>query len=81
VVSLAGGEPEVACHCAPWRGGAARRGQLYSGNGGASGVAHVTVKRMTARGGVATATAAAALCRSQERRRPARCLTSGLRGF
>jgi hypothetical protein len=37
---LAGGEPEVACHRAPWRGGAARRGQLYSGNGGASGVAH-----------------------------------------
>jgi hypothetical protein len=37
---LAGGEPEVAYHRAPWRSGAACRGQLCSGNGGASGVAH-----------------------------------------
>jgi hypothetical protein len=50
---LAGGEPEVACHCALWRGGAARRGQLCSDNGGASGVAHddegedVVLARMT----------------------------------
>jgi hypothetical protein len=40
VVDLAGGESELVRHRAPWHGGAARRGQLCSGDGGASGVAH-----------------------------------------
>jgi hypothetical protein len=86
---LAGDEPELACHHAPWRGGTPRRGQLCSNDGRASGVAHdhergdvvlvrVTVSQTMARGGVATATAAAALCRSRGRR-SARRLTPGLR--
>jgi hypothetical protein len=40
VVGLAGGEPELARHRAPWCGGTARCDQLCSGDGGASGVAH-----------------------------------------